>query len=214
MKRLSLIFVVLILISSTAFAYEVGEMKFGIMGGLNMSNVRAEGVSADWYYLGAGGVFMKYQVNEMFQIQPEAMFKMRGWKEAEGGLELTNKVNYIDIDFIGRLTIPSESNIKGSIGIGAYAGFKISDSYDINVALTPEAEEEMDAIYENLKSYDIGLIFSGAVDFVLQNGGAIILDVRYELGLMKIFDEFTFMDIPVALEYKNQAIQVFVGYGF
>ena len=136
-------------------------------------------------------------------------FAMKGWKlecEDEGGDDEIVKLNYVDINVLGKLTIPMEGNIKPCIFAGPYLGINISADYECG-----DEEAEID----NIKTMDFGMVVGGGVDFVMENGMSIIVDVRYSLGMMNAFDLPD--DAPDDAEepaVKNNAIIFMAGVGF
>ncbi len=168
--------------SSIVIAGEVGEIHYGIKGGVGLAKAWGDDVSDDAKFkLGANiGAFMNYRLHEMFVVQPEVFYAMKGWEEEPEGLDaITVKMDYVDIDVLAKLTVPMEGMVKPCVFVGPYLG--------INVAATWEVGDESEDI-DNAKSTDFGVVMGGGVDFELENGILIILDVRYSLGLTNIFE--------------------------
>jgi len=217
MNRLKIVFAVLVLIAfsaSAAAAGEAGDIHYGLKAGVNISTAYAEGGRLNMYTGGIGGVFMNYHLSRVFQFQPEVLFSMKGWKEEAAGITLTNKINYIDINLLLKLVIPSEKMVQSSFGIGPYIGIKASDSYEFDVPVPDVVNEAMDTIYENLKSTDLGIVFSGEVDVVLENGGMVILDFRGFVGLQNLVEEITVGDATFQTDLKMIGVQFMAGYAF
>ena len=217
MNRLKIVFAVLVLIAfsaSAAAAGEAGDIHYGLKAGVNISTAYAEGGRLNMYTGGIGGVFMNYHLSRVFQVQPEVLFSMKGWKEEAAGITLTNKINYIDINLLLKLVIPSEKMVQSSFRIGPYIGIKASDSYEFDVPVPDVVNEAMDTIYENLKSTDLGIVFSGEVDVVLENGGMVILDFRGFVGLQNLVEEITVGDATFQTDLKMIGVQFMAGYAF
>jgi len=202
-------------LAQEAVAAEKGDLHYGVKVGPNFSYTRAEGGRSEMLTTFGGGAFLTYSFTEMIQLQPEVMYMGRGWKESAGSLELTNKLGYVDFSLLFKVAIPSKSRVSSSIGIGPYVGLKVSDSYEFNVSLPSEVGEAMDLIYDQLKSYDVGIVLSGELDIAMENGGMILFDVRFDTGFVSIFDEIVIEDVPLGtIDLKNTGIQVMVGYAF
>jgi hypothetical protein len=217
MKSLNLALILLMLVSfsaSAALAAEKGEVHYGLKAGVSFTTAYAEGGRLNYYTAGAGGIFMNYHLSRNFQIQPELFFSMRGWKETAGSLTLTNKINYIDLNLLLKLVIPSGSEtIQSALGIGPFVGIKVSDSYEFNLSVPDEVNEAMDLIYESINSYDVGIIFSGELDVLLDNGGMVVLDFRITVGLTQIFEDIVAAD-TYQLDLKMLGFQLMAGYAF
>ena len=217
MDRLKIVFAAVVLVSlstSAAFAGEAGDIHYGLKAGVNLSTAYAEGGRLNMYTGGIGGIFMNYHLSRVFQVQPEVLFSMKGWKEEAGGITLTNKINYIDINLLLKLVIPTEKMVQSSFGIGPYIGIKASDSYEFNVSVPDVVDEAMELIYDNLKSTDLGIVFSGEVDVLLENGGMVVLDFRGFVGLQNLFEDFTVADQTFQTDLKLIGFQFMAGYAF
>lgn len=172
----------LLMFSSVVIAGEVGEIHYGIKGGVGLAKAWGDDVPDDAKFkLGANvGAFMNYRLHEMFVIQPEVFYAMKGWEVEPEGLDaITVKMDYVDIDVLAKLTVPMEGMIKPCVFAGPYLG--------INITADQEVGDESQEI-ENAKSTDFGVVLGAGVDFEMENGIIIILDVRYSLGLMNVFE--------------------------
>ncbi|HUV36885.1 MAG TPA: porin family protein [Patescibacteria group bacterium] len=185
----------MLMFSSVLFAGEVGEIHYGVKGGIGLAKAWGDDVPDEAAFkLGANvGAFMNYRVHEMFVVQPEVFYAMKGWKlDEEGSDEISVKMDYIDIDVLAKLTIPMESMIKPSIFVGPYVG--------INMTADWEVGDESEAI-DNAKSTDFGLVLGGGVDYEMENGMMILLDIRYSMGLTNIFE------VPEGEEGEEPAVK-------
>ena len=197
MRRFALILMVLAAFTTTAAAE---GMMIGAKGGLNIAKAYGDDVpdDADWAYGFIGGGFFNYMFAEMFAVQPELLYAMKGWKvTAADETEVDVKLNYIEIPVLLKVMIPTEGMIDPSIFAGPSIGF----------LMTAEADDV--DIKDNLKSTDFGLVVGAGIDYMLQEGkGAIMLDARYSLGLTTVDDTADEADV------KNHGIAVMVGYGY
>ncbi len=204
-----------LLLPFQALAMEKGDIHYGVKAGPNFSFSYAEGGRTSIRYVAGGGAFMSYNLGASFQIQPEVLFMMRGWKEVAGPVTLTNKLNYVDVDLLLQFLMPSRGRIQSTIGIGPYVGMKISDSYDFNIDIPPEVEDAMDAIYDEIKSTDFGIVLASEMDVMMENGGMFLLELRIAYGLTSIMGDVTIEDTTFNLiDLKNMGIQIFLGYAF
>jgi hypothetical protein len=81
--------------------------------------------------------------------------------------------------------------------------------------------ETFDEDIDNIKPIDFGVVFGGGVSFMMQNKGAITVDVRYDLGFTEILDDPDSEDDNAIvgedgepLDWKTGTISFLVGYSF
>jgi hypothetical protein len=215
MKKLMIAVAVLalLLVSAPLFAAEAGEIHYGIKAGGIMAKAWGDDVpdEASWKFGVNAGAFMNYRLNDMFVVQPEAFYAMKGWKydisdEDLGDYSVNVKLDYIDIDVLAKLTVPMEGKIKPAIFVGPYVGIKASAKMEVE-----DVSEDID----NAKSTDFGVVLGGEVGYELGNGMMILLDVRYSMGMVNIFDVPE--DAPAGTEapnVKNQALIFMAGVAF
>ena len=214
--------VLVLLFSSSLLAQ--GITAKGIKCGLNIANLTGDDVeNADPKICLVLGGFLTYELNEMFAIQPEVLFSMKGAKfEDEYTEEYSNyeyydrtegswKLNYLEIPVLAKLNIPMESNVKPNIFIGPALGINLSATYDMDYewwekedgVIVDEGSGSDDGDIEDIKGADFGLIFGAGVEF-----GKITVDARYNLGLSTIDDSDEESDV------KNSVISIMLGYSF
>jgi hypothetical protein len=204
MKKFALM---LLLVASVIFAaspLSAEGMMFGIKGGLNIANLAGDDVdNASWKAGMAGGAFMCYDVTEIFAVQPELLFTMKGAKSDHDDGEDTWKINYIEIPLLLKVNLPTEGAIDPSLYVGPGIGFLLSSK----VSNGREVDQK-----DETASLDIGIIAGGGLAYRLETG-AVGLELRYEVGmtsLAKNEDEDT-GDKP---DIKNSVISIMVGYAF
>lgn len=193
--------------------FSIAEVKGGVKFGLNSAKLYGDDVNEleDWVgkldsRLGfCFGGFVTFSIHEMFAIQPEVLYTMKGAKTEGQVLGETLKVwmnlNYVEIPVLAKLQIPTQGSIKPSLFVGPALGVKLSGKAKAEYA--GESEEED---IEDIKSTDFGLVFGGGVDFGLGKG-YLIVDLRYTLGLTTL-SEFEDDDV------KNGVFSLMIGYSF
>lgn len=216
MKRLIItIFAIVVVFTLSSASVSAQGLTGGFKGGMNIANLHGKDVKVIEEDIGvdlvskmgfcAGG-FITYNINDMFAIQPELLFTMKGVKAEEEVLgetvKITIKVNYLEIPVLAKLSIPTPGTVKPSLFVGPSLAIKLSSKLKIEYA--GESEEED---LEDLKSTDFGLVFGGGVDFALGQG-KLTVDARYTLGLATTDDSEEELDI------KNGVISIMVGYSF
>lgn len=189
------------------------EVRAGLKVGLTSANLHGDNVDDYEKWIGklnsklgfcAGG-FVTFNLHDIFAIQPELLFTMKGAKVDEQilgkTLEAWVNLNYLEIPVLIKLLIPTQGSIKPNLFIGPALGIKLTGKVKAEYAGETEEEE-----LEDLKSTDIGMVFGGGVDFGLGKG-FIVIDFRYTLGLATISD---FEDDDV----KNGVFSLMLGYSF
>ncbi len=218
MKRLIItIFAIVVVFTLSSASVSAQGLTGGFKGGMNIANLHGKDVKELEEEMGvdlvskmgfcAGG-FITYNINDMFAIQPELLFTMKGVKAEEEVLgetvKVTMKVNYLEIPVLAKLSIPTPGNVRPSLFVGPSLAIKLSSKLKIEYA--GESEEED---IEELKSTDFGLVFGGGIDFGLGRG-KLTVDARYTLGLTKVHEPEEGEEIDI----KNGAISIMVGYFF
>ncbi len=184
-------------------------MQIGPKAGLNIANLGGDdadeliGESLDSKTGFGGGIFFMYQFSNMFAIQPEAYYSMKGATYKEGGVEFTYTLDYFEVPLLLKLIIPIEgSNIRPSIFAGPAIGFNTTSK--VKVEFDGESQEED---LKDAKSTDFSLVFGGGIGFMVGKN-ELGVDIRYILGLSSIDDS------SEAVDLKNTAISFNVYFGF
>jgi hypothetical protein len=188
-----------------------GQMMIGPKAGLNIASIGGddadqilEGESLDSKTGFAGGLFFTYQFSNMFAIQPEAYYTMKGATYSEGGGELTISLDYIEVPLLFKFLIPIEgSNIKPSIFAGPSIGFNMTAKSKVEFG----GETQENDFKDETKSTEFSLAFGGGVGFPVGNG-ELGVDIRYVLGMS------TFDDSSDPWDLKNNVINFNLYYGF
>jgi hypothetical protein len=185
------------------------QPQIGPKAGLNIANVAGDdadilGESLDSRTGFTGGIFFMYQFSNLFAIQPEAYYTMKGATRNINGFEFTFAVDYIEVPFLLKLIIPVEgSNVRPSIFAGPSVGFNTT----AKVKLEADGESGEDDIKEDVTSTDFGLVFGGGIGFMVGTN-ELGFDIRYILGLSTLDDTSDNLDI------KNTVIAFNVYFGF
>ena len=145
-----------------------------------------------------GGVFLTYSFSPTFAIQPEVMYAMHGFKVSIFGLDIKQKLDYIDIPILLKYQMATEGNFKPNFFVGPVVGMLMSASL--------EGVDDKE-IY---KSVNMG-VTAGAGATMQMESMALTFDVRYMMGLTSIAE-----DDPDGTTYdvKTQDIIAMVGLSF
>jgi len=216
MKRLIILTVAFVLMfAMSSFAFEPGLTGYGLKAGVNMANfsgddVDIEGADKKMRLGFSAGGFVTYSISEMFALQPEVFYTMKGAKyEAEDG-DVTFKYDYLEIPVLAKVTIPTEGNIAPNLFIGPALAINLSAKAKADVDIGGyEAGVELD-VKDWTKSTDFGLVFGAGVDIGMPHS-AITVDGRYVLGLATTHEA---EEGEEEEDIKNGVISFMVGYTF
>ena len=129
MKRFLILAAVMMLFAGSAFAQS--SKYIGFKGGLNIFKPYGDDVvDAKSYYAFAAGGFYTHIFNEVFVIQPEVYYSVKGGKQPDEGEESTLKLSYIDIPVLLKVNFPMEEK---SWAPNLYAGVTLKFVY-VNLA--------------------------------------------------------------------------------
>ncbi len=180
------------------------ELKVGIKAGINYANVYSESGDefvADGKVGFAGGVFVSIPLNQLIGIQPELMYSQKGFK-SEGkvlGIPYSGKATFSYLDLPIHLQIKPTENI--SILAGPQFSYLLSSEYELG---NFTASQNTDLEDDNNRA-TLGI--SAGVDFTVQN---FLISARGAWDLSKMNKDNSTSDI----NYKNQVLQVTLGYRF
>ena len=133
------------------------QMQIGPKAGINIANTVADGPQffnqdSDSKTGFTGGIFFMYQFSDLFAIQPEAYYTMKGATSNINAFDITFTFDYIEVPVLLKLIIPVEgSNIRPSIFAGPSLGFNTAAKFKVEA--NGEAEET--DIKDDIKSTDI-----------------------------------------------------------
>jgi hypothetical protein len=186
------------MISSTS---AVAQMRAGIKGGLNVSNLYIDEVDDENARYGFNvGVYGQLFSSDVFAIQPELLFSTKGTKAEYGGnfFDQTIKfnLNYLDLPVLAVFKLGESAEIH----VGPYV------SYLLNANISHDGDlgsgvDELDK--DNFKSFDYGLSGGFGLNF-----GNVQVGARYNYGLAKIADD---NDAKIFLgDSKNSVAQLYV----
>lgn len=219
MKKIGMMFVVLLLVSTTVFAQ--GIVAKGVKAGMNITNLKGDDVEDMDAKIGfTFGGFVTYQINESFSLQPELLFTMKGAKseysdyEEEEDYEYYEKyedtysLNYLEIPVLAKMAIPMSGNVQPCVFIGPSLGINLSAKYDEDYSYKEYEDGEL--IYSESGSEDGDIDDNESIDFGLNFGAGvkynnITFDARYNLGLSDVIKD---------VKAQNSVFSFMLGYCF
>jgi len=198
MKRILVILVVVMMFAVSASAQS--EKAFGLKGGVNMFKPYGDDVTdADYYTSYAIGVFYYHAFSEIFVLQPELYYSIKGGKGEDEGDESVLKLSYIDIPVLLKFNLPLEGKSWApNLYAGPYLAFLMG------------ADVNDHDVKDFFSSTDFGLVVGAGADFHLSEGKHLLeLDFRYSMGFTKIYDS-EYLEV----EAFNNGFQFLLGFGF
>ena len=200
------IFTAIFLIMSFSLAEGI---NFGIKAGINIANFHGNHAGGLDSRIGfCGGGFVRLGLNDIFAIQPEALYTQKGakWKtimRPQGYLlEGTVKYDYVEIPVLFKFVLPVKGGVKPNLFVGPYFAVNVN-AKEKRVANGNSLEADVDRY---VKDTDLGVVLGGGVDFGLKKG-KIVFDCRYTLGLITTSEEEIY-------DQKNKVVSFMLGYSF
>jgi hypothetical protein len=178
----------IILTAAAVFAFSFAnaqDTKYGVKGGLNMSNVSNVEGSSSLLAFHLGG-FAEFKVSDKFAVQPELLYSAQGAKFTDGNLNL----NYINIPVMAKYYVADAFSIE----VGPQIGFLMS------------AKADGIDVKELFNTTDFGLNLGAGYNL----NETMSLGLRYNMGLSDVQK-----DLPSGESgSKNSSIQLSFGYKF
>jgi hypothetical protein len=179
-------------------------MTFGVKAGLNLANLTGDIKDTSMKVGMAGGAFLTYNITEIFAVQPEVLFMMKGAKgKAEDGTDGKWSVNYIEIPVLLKVNLPTEGKMDPFLAVGPGIGILMSSK---------QSDGESVDVKDYTKSTNFGIIAGAGVAYQMEKA-TLSLEARYEIGLATIAKNAAGDDSAVD-SIKTSDISILVGYGF
>lgn len=196
-RTLCITFGVALLLTTPLFAQIPG---FGVKGGVNLAsqrNTSDEGDEAGLKSLRGivAGVFATFPVTSWLELQPEALYAMKGARVDEGGIDASVQIDYLEVPVLARFSI-NRYYVAG----GPFAAFQLRARTRTKFA---GATEEID-IGDQVERVDFGMAVGGGAEF-----GSLVVDGRYTHGLKDI-DK----DKSDSVKVTNRAVSITLGFRF
>ncbi len=214
LKKLS-VFGMCAVVTTTVFAQQqqaTGESKltpkFGIKGGVNLSNLYVDNVKDENVKVGANvGFYAKLPIAKGLSIQPEVLYSQKGaqlnYNNIFGSGKYRYNFDYIEVPVTAVINVAKNFNIQA----GGYAGFlasaKVKD-VDANGNIKGVTELNKD----NFETFDYGLV--GGLGFDIENTN---IGLRYSYGLKNIGKDGS-LSGNLLQNSKNSVISLTIGFAF
>lgn len=188
------------------------QLKYGVHAAGNLETQAALGQlwnNVDLYQGFLVGGFLEYNAGNKLSFQTELNYQKKGAKitlTADGIESVERKeFNYVSIPLLIKAKIHDpglSDNCDLSFFTGPYIGFLTSASSNIKTGKITTSVD-MDNLAEKT---DWGIVFGGGVSYKLANGGAILVELRYEMGLSKVNKQDP--------DLRNKGMGLTIGYRF
>ena len=185
--------------------------KFGIKGGLNLSNLYVDDVQDENMKASFNlGLYAKIPLAKGFSIQPELLYSGKGAKVAYNNVLLGNgeyrfNLNYVELPVLAVVNIAKNLNIQA----GAYAAYLASASITRLNNSNSTIDKIKDLKTSDFNRFDYGL--AGGLGLDVQN---FTIGARYNYGLNQVGKGNATIAGQATKNSKNSVISVFVGIGF
>jgi hypothetical protein len=205
-ERFLIAAVSIILLSSSVRA---GEWSVGIKGGLNVSDAVGVDVGEpDPLYGVSAGLAAAYAPSDMFSLQMEILFTMKGARGTHeaffgGAKEADVRISYLEFPILAKMTFPVDWALRPSLFFGPAVAFELASEAEFTVLGRTESQE----IQQYINDMDLGLVFGGGTDIITGRGN-LLFDVRYTLGMISAdYSKY-------GLDIRNGSLSFLIGYWF
>jgi hypothetical protein len=188
------------------------QIKYGLHAAGNLETQAELGQlwnNVDLYQGFLIGGFLEYNAGDHLSFQTELNYQKKGAKitsNLDGSESVQRKeFNYLSVPLLikGNIHDPGLGDkFDLSFFTGPYIGFLTSANSNIK---TDKIATSVDMDYLAEKT-DWGIVFGGGISYKLANGGAILAELRYEMGLSKVDKQDT--------DLRNKGMGLTIGYRF
>ena len=190
----------LVVLGASGYTAEAqGLTAKGVKLGLNIATMAGDDVPSDAKSkvgVALGG-FATYSINDMFAVQPELLYTMKGYAQTYGTEDYTMSYNYLELPILGKLNVPVQGDIKPNVFLGPAFALKLASSYS----------DGHSGDIEDVNSLDVGLVIGVGADMPAGTG-RIGADIRYNMGLTNVDGS------DAKAKASNSVISIMVGYSF
>lgn len=184
--------------------------KFGIKGGVNLTNLYVNDVSDENMKVNFhAGFYGKMPLGRGVSIQPELLYTSKGAKETynnffSGHGEYRFNLNYIELPLSLVFNVARNFNLHA----GGYAAYLVNTNIKNLNKDNGEITQIANLNEDDFHRFDAGVLAGLGVDVENFTIGA-----RYNYGLCEIGKSGSFAGQALK-NAKNSAIQVYIGFGF
>jgi len=183
--------------------------KFGIKGGVNLTNMFVDDVDDENMKVGFNaGFFAKLPVTRGLSIQPELLYTSKGAKLTydniiEGEGEYRFNLNYIELPVLAVVNVAKNFNLH----VGPYVSY-LAEANIKNLDDDGDMDDIADLNTDNFNRWDYGLVGGLGIDISNFTIGA-----RYNYGLKEVGKSGSLAG-RLTKDSRNSAISLYIGIGF
>jgi hypothetical protein len=176
----------------------------GVKAGVNLATERFAvedgGPRLDWRTAGVGGVFLTLRLASWLELQPEALYAMKGARLDVDGAKSSVWLDYIEVPVLARVTRRGAGPLHYFVAAGPSVAFRVRARSRTEFG---DVTEELD-ISDDLEHLDVGVAAGGGVE-----RGRIVIEGRYTLGLTDVDS-----DKSDAVKVTSRTVSFTVGFRF
>ena len=211
MKKLVLSFA---LLAGTSVAANAQGITFGVKAGGTLSSITRKNDDTNKNKFGGhGGVFANFGINDMFSVQPELLYSMKGNKiegsSTNNGVTTTVKgtqdLNYIDVPVMIKVST-GDNNSGLFFEAGPQVGFLINAKVENERTVTSGGNTVSSKASGDNKSAFNTVDFGYAAGLGYQAESGPLVGLRYNGGLTDLYKNNS------GTAYHNDAFQLYVGF--
>jgi hypothetical protein len=155
------------------------------------------------------GGFLDYSIGKNLSLQTELNYQKKGDKEKSttDGIESVTRreFNYLTVPLLAKYKL-TDAGLGDNWAITFFGGPYYSYLTSASENVQSGNETTPIAIDNQAENSDMGAIFGGGVTYRLKNGGAIIAELRYQMGLKSIDKQDP--------DLRNKGMGITIGYSF
>jgi hypothetical protein len=206
-KFLGILTIALILsiMSVTGQSSDQNNLRFGIKGGLNVSNMFTKDVQDNNTLLGFhAGLFLKMPITPFIAFQPELLYTTKG-SELTYNSFITGKagftLNYLEMPLLAVINLTENFNLHGGVYLASLTSVKITNKSTVDLF-----NFESDLKKSDFEMYDYGFVVGAGLDL-----NKVSLGVRYEYGMKPVGKERSFLGQSYRVpDARNSTIQAYL----
>lgn len=168
MKRINL-FLLLVILSLSAFAQYPVHSEFGIKAGVNFANVEYNNASMNGRTAYHFGILDHIHLSRSWAVEPEVVYSSQGYKPTSNTQWITN---YVNIPVLAQYMFGEGFRLETGPQLGILASAKYKNA----------SGDENEALKNDLKGIDFGWAFGAS--YITRSGVGI--SGRYNLGISDI----------------------------
>ena len=191
MKVLGTVTAMLLILSNAAHAQLLAHdnsSRFGIKGGLNISNLYTNDVNSKNTLLGFnGGVFLKIALTDFIAFQPELLYTTKGAELTYNNSFVVGQgrfsLSYLEVPLLAVINITKNVNVHGGVYVASLTDVTIKN---LNNNGSYNFEQQLNK--DNFETLDYGLTAGVGADF-----GKTSFGLRYEYGMKTVGKDKSFL---------------------